>query len=328
MLMILSNTQMVSHFKNAARCIKLARLALVTLLLVLASACSQLPNLMGNNGAPQKTDSLTESAPNDVTTDDTEGNDPLAVDALPQLTPQELKIQALSARPNMYALSKRTLSPQTKQEVLAALNTYKSGDLAQSQKQINDVLNNRLDANSAVYVLAGDIAMAQANDLGASPANQQTENTQEEDEAAQYTASAQKHFEKALALNPDNAKAANRLAKLLREQGEFTEAEALYSQAIAAQPMHASSYRNRAVLRDLYMNKKAMALQDYQDYAALLNHQQKQSEQGSLVLSEPSQKALAKDIKLVRRWLVDVERQVNALAKAQAANNANAGGGE
>lgn len=325
--MILSNTLMFSSFKKTAHYIKLARFALITSLLMLASACSQLPNLMGNS-APQKTDTLTEPAANDVITDDTEGSDPLAVEALGQLTPEELKIQALRARPNMYALSKRTLSAQTKQEVLAALNTFKSGDLSQSQKQINDVLNNRLDANSAVYLLAGDIAIAQANELSASTANQQTENTPAKDQAAQYAASAQKHFEKALALNPDNAKAANRLAKLLREQGQFTEAEALYSQAIAAQPMHASSYRNRAVLRDLYMNKKAMALQDYQDYAALLNHQQERSERGSLVLSEQTKKVLAKDIKLVKRWLIDVERQVNALAKAQAANNANAGGGE
>jgi tetratricopeptide (TPR) repeat protein len=107
----------------------------------------------------------------------------------------------------------------------------------------------------------------------------------------------------------------------MREKGEFEQALTLYSQAITSQPSHANSYRNRAVLNDLYLNRKADALRDYQTYSALLSYQQESAEKQQLAMSEAQTKALKKDLKMVSRWLADVQRQVNALARTESENS-------
>jgi tetratricopeptide (TPR) repeat protein len=230
------------------------------------------------------------------------------------LSPSEILAQSLISQSDLYQSSKRVLSPDVKTKVVNALSYFNKGEFEKSEKSINLVLANELNLNSAVYVLAGDIALAN---------NSPTE--------------AIAHYIAALSLNDYSAKAANRLAMQLREQGEFAEAEKLYTQAINAQPSQAESYRNRAVLYDLYLDEKAKALQDYKAYSALLNYslvaheepnkanlsQAKAIAAASKPLNDVQLKSLKTNIKLVKRWLSDLGRQVAALEKV---NNNNMGG--
>lgn len=208
----------------------------------------------------------------------------------PSLSPEQQLVQDLQARPDKYATSKKTLPNAVRKQVVNVLAMYHEEQFVNAKSSLSAILQ-QTDLSSAVYVLAGDIELA-------------LENAPE----------AKAHYQKALEVNTNNAKAANRLAKLLREEGEFEQALALYKQAIDAQATHAPSYRNRAVLLDLYLNKKTAALEDYQSYAALLNHKLEQHDDAD----KSAVKALKKEIKLAKRWTVDVSRQAKAQQKAQA----------
>jgi len=218
-----------------------------------------------------------------------------------------LLAQSLLSKTDLFKASKRTLHPSTKVRVAEVISQFKRGELAQSERDISQILSRELNLSSSVYVLAGDIALA----------------NNKPDEATE-------HYMQALKINGYSAKAANRLGMQMREQGKFHEAQAYYTQAITAQPGMPYSYRNRAVLFDLYMNHKAKALQDYRAYSALLNYALAVQEDNGFgngasaaeassapVLSEQETKALKSNISLAKRWVADLERQVDALASVQ-----------
>jgi tetratricopeptide (TPR) repeat protein len=69
--------------------------------------------------------------------------------------------------------------------------------------------------------------------------------------------------------DPADAVALNELAAVQREGGRFREAEATYRQALAADPEHARTHRNLAVLLDLYLWRPAEALQHFETYVAM-----------------------------------------------------------
>ena len=279
----------------------------ILLLLAVASlsACSTVSSLIGD------TPKTTNETPLLIKNEQEPALDSAAESAAP-LSESELLVQALVSQSDLYQSSKRVLAPDIKSKVVVALNEFNKGELAQSEKSIQEVLTKELNLTSAVYVLAGDIALAN---------NKQ--------------ADAVKYYMNALKLNDYNAKAANRLAMQRREQGDFAGAEQLYTQAINAQPSQAESYRNRAVLFDLYLDEKAKALQDYKAYSALLNYQLLVHENPDKAnvgqveglssetysLSDTELKSLKTNIKLVKRWLSDVGRQVKALAKTNANSN-------
>lgn len=278
----------------------------ILLLLAVAglSACSTVSSLIGDD---TKT---TNETPVIVDNEPDTALDPTAKSVAP-LSESELLVQALVSQSDLYQSSKRVLAPDIKSKVLVALSEFNKGEFEQSEKSIQGVLTKELNLTSAVYVLAGDIALA----------------NNKQDEAIT-------HYLNALELNDYNAKAANRLAMQRREQGNFADAEQLYTQAINAQPSKAESYRNRAVLYDLYLDEKVKALQDYQAYSALINYQLLVHENPDKVnfaqpeglsseavsLSDAELKSLKTNIKLVKRWLSDVGRQVKALARANTNN--------
>jgi tetratricopeptide (TPR) repeat protein len=66
--------------------------------------------------------------------------------------------------------------------------------------------------------------------------------------------------------DPASAVAFNELASVQRETGRFKEAEGSYIQALAADPEHYRTYRNFAVLLDLYLWRPAEALQNLEAY--------------------------------------------------------------
>lgn len=105
-------------------------------------------------------------------------------------------------------------------------------------------------------------------------------------------------LKKALAINPHNYVAANQLALLMREQGEFNRALALYQSAINAWPGYALSYYNLGILYDMYLGEKDKALAQFETY---------------LLLQESDTSAEYKQVSL---WIMDLKRQLAQGAKS------------
>lgn len=297
--------------------------SLVLLLVVLSLAgCASAPSFMGGSAKSVTSDPTSAEAKADdeksVLSNASLESEPPA----PATSPEMLKAQALISQSDLYKGAKRTLSANAKTQVIAAIDQFNQGDIAASEKILAQVMATEVNLSSPVYVLAGDIALAKQN----------------VDEAIV-------HYQQAIKLNQYNAKAANRLGMQMREQGKFTEAEKYFSLAIYAQPSLPQSYRNRAVLFDLYLGEKEKAQQDYQSYSALLNYQLALNEHinnpsgaensfshplsnnytQAHVLSDSQMQELRANLTLVERWLIDIGRQVEALKKAELKNAARSG---
>lgn len=192
--------------------------------------------------------------------------------------------QQLLVKEDLYEINKKPLTKQQKAYMIQAIEALQAKRVANGLAKI--AAAEAMGAlSSSAYVIKADLLAA--ND----------------DPSASKLA-----LQEALEVNPYNPKAANRLATLYREQGQFDTALVYYTRAINAVPMYAPSYRNRGILNDLYILDKASALDDYQTYSALLEYENERLQS----------KDVKKSIKLVKRWIVDVDRQLQ-----RAARNAN-----
>ena len=77
---------------------------------------------------------------------------------------------------------------------------------------------------------------------------------------------AEENLQRALAIIPGHPQACNEYALLLRAQGRFAEARAIYDQALASFPEYLPLYRNLGVLCDLYLNDPPCALHQFEQY--------------------------------------------------------------
>ncbi|HEX6999201.1 MAG TPA: tetratricopeptide repeat protein [Gammaproteobacteria bacterium] len=101
-------------------------------------------------------------------------------------------------------------------------------------------------------------------------------------------------LEQALAVEPGHAAANNLLGILLREAGRFPEAEQAYRRALETSPEYALAHHNLGVLLDVYMHRRADALEHYERY----------------------QRSLAVPDEAVARWIIDLRRRLGVTEEA------------
>jgi tetratricopeptide (TPR) repeat protein len=77
------------------------------------------------------------------------------------------------------------------------------------------------------------------------------------------------YFKKALQHDAQSAVANNYLGMSYRNQGKFSQAEAAYQAAIAANKDYALAHFNLGLLYDLYLQKPEQAIEQYESYQAL-----------------------------------------------------------
>jgi Flp pilus assembly protein TadD len=80
-------------------------------------------------------------------------------------------------------------------------------------------------------------------------------------------------LERAVQLSPRQAAFSNQLGIALRQAGRFAQARQAYERGLAAQPEHAASHFNLAILLDLYLGDRDAALAHYQRAQVLLPEQ-------------------------------------------------------
>jgi Flp pilus assembly protein TadD len=80
---------------------------------------------------------------------------------------------------------------------------------------------------------------------------------------------AQASFEEAARLAPASPAPFNELGIVQRQRGQFAAAGEAYGRALALAPEHAPALRNLAVLRDLYLDDPAGAVEPFERYQAL-----------------------------------------------------------
>lgn len=82
-------------------------------------------------------------------------------------------------------------------------------------------------------------------------------------EKAQYS------LQQAISLNPNHAPAYNYLGVVYRNLGQFSKSEQAYKKAIDIDPGYAIVWLNLGILYDIYMDKPALALPQYEQYQHL-----------------------------------------------------------
>lgn len=202
-----------------------------------------------------------------------------SADQLPASNAEIGLAEQLRAQTNLYEINKKDLSRKQRDHMIGAVNALQSQNIADGLSRVAaaEALGT---LTSASYVVKADLLMANDD-----------------------TQAAKQALEQSLAVNPYNPKAANRLATRYREEGQFETALEYYTRAIKAVPMYAPSYRNRGILNDLYLLDKVSAIEDYETYSALLEYEN----------VELQSKDVEKSIKLVKRWIVDVDRQLQRI---------------
>lgn len=102
------------------------------------------------------------------------------------------------------------------------------------------------------------------------------------------TAEAEKSLLQAIEGDGSDAVAFNHLAVILRERGDFEQAQDHYRKALSADDEYANAHLNYGILLDLYLQDQAAALQQYQRYQQLTGESNE----------------------TVSKWIVDLKRQL------------------
>ncbi|WP_339719051.1 tetratricopeptide repeat protein [uncultured Paraglaciecola sp.] len=217
------------------------------------------------------------------TVNEIEANSKTAEVTTEVLTPLQTQAKALQAQPNLYQTqaSEHIVDTQTLRQFDAALSLKKQGDFSQAQQQLLALSQQYPDFSGIWLQLA----------LLAKELNK--------DDIAIQLKEMSKYLNNAVAVNPLNYQAHNELALVLRQQGQFQQAQSHYELALKSWPAFAAAYFNRGILYDLYMGEKSLALADFELYKVLSNDDSRQ----------------------LTGWIMDLQRQIKS-----ATQNAQSGG--
>lgn len=97
----------------------------------------------------------------------------------------------------------------------------------------------------------------------------------------------------------------NRLGVLARQNGQFESARNLYKQALEVLPDEGKSHRNLGILYDLYLGQKTLAERHYEAYLKYLEGLPESDDERT-------------EIKVVKRWLGDLRKQIKAQIEEEA----------
>lgn len=198
----------------------------------------------------------------------------LAEQAVIDFSSNELSLaQAMYLSPNLYLQQREPLPMEVSAQYGAAVSLLNQGELTQAKSAFTQ-LTKQQPTLSGPWLKLGDIAL-----------------TNDQPQVALSC------FKKALNLNVNNYIASGQIARLLREQGDFTGAKLHYEFALKAWPGLASAHINLGILHDLYLGNKQAALSHYKL---------------AQKLHELDSKPLNKELKL---WILDVGRQIKAASK-------------
>ncbi len=178
-------------------------------------------------------------------------------------TAQKRPFSAEELGPNPY-LSHTPVADSAIKEFRFAVEALRGGNQDLAEQQLKEMLDNYPYLSGPAYNLA--VLKKQQEDI---------------EQAKHY-------LQIALERNAQNFDALNLQAQILREEGEFDQAEQVYQSIIKAWGGYAPAYRNIGVLYDLYMGRTEEALVYYRQY--------------NYMLKEPDAQ--------VNGWIVDIERRL------------------
>lgn len=182
--------------------------------------------------------------------------------------------------PNPYYANPIQIDTETKAAFKSILKKINKQGLEQTESELTHFVNNHPELSGAAYNLA-----LLHYKLG------------QVDQATTYA-------KKAMLQNPNNLDARNLLGLLAREQGDFNKAEALWLDNLYRWGGYAPSYKNLAILYDLYLGKPKKALSYYKQYHHFMG----------------------KKDKLVGVWIKSIDRKIAADETAKALAKANKNG--
>ncbi len=153
---------------------------------------------------------------------------------------------------NPYAEQSGRIKKESVTRYIEARRAYKSKEYAVAAEKLH-ALTREDEKLSGPWVMLGDIATKQG----------------EKDDATEL-------YQKAIEVNAQNINAYIRLAKVLRIQGQFIQAQNLYAEALALWPDFPEAHLNLAILYDIYMNMPKAAQQHMETYQFLTGNKDEQ----------------------------------------------------
>jgi tetratricopeptide (TPR) repeat protein len=186
-----------------------------------------------------------------------------------EMDPVATEVARLKALPNLYLQSKNRVSGDLLSSFAKALLLKQEGKLDQAEQGFRR-LTEQAPSLSGPWVQLADISLLKQG------------------ESQQAMSEAVALYQRAIKLNSHNVSAHNKLATVLRKQGNFDQALLHYQQAVASWPGFAEVYLNRGILYELYLGDKAQALQQYQLYQGFQ--------------AEPERQ--------IQGWIIDLTRQL------------------
>jgi tetratricopeptide (TPR) repeat protein len=190
-----------------------------------------------------------------------------------------IKKQPISKRefgPSPYMQSAAEVPSSALNEYRFAIEALRGGNQDLGEQQLKEMLEKYPDLSGPAYNLA--------------VLNKEQGNLEQ----------AEAYLDRALTINSANYDARNLQATLLREKGEFDQAEQAYLGILKSWGGYEPAYRNVGVLYDLYLGRAEDALVYYRQY----NH----------MLDEPDPQ--------VNGWIVDIERRYGIAPLSTGANTA------